>query len=58
MNKQIIVTVVRSKGKSGYTLRHNQSPGFKGIVGLEWGWYKTKEAAMDRANELMKAWNS
>lgn len=58
MNGQIIVTVVRSNGKPGYTLRHNQLTGFKGISGMEWGWYKTKKSAMARAEELMKCWNS
>jgi hypothetical protein len=55
--KTVIITVVRSKGRKGYSLRHNQSKGFKGIVDMEWGWYKYKSDAEAAAGELMKCWN-
>jgi hypothetical protein len=53
------VTVEKTKeNKSyGYQLRHNQTPGFKGIIGMTWGWYRYKSDATERANELMKCWN-
>jgi hypothetical protein len=57
MNR-VVITVVANKTKRGYSLRHNQSPGFKGIVGSVWGWYKLKSDAEARANELMIEWNS
>lgn len=55
--KPVIITVVRSKGRRGYSLRHNQMPGFKGVVDMEWGWYKYKSDAEKAADGLMKCWN-
>lgn len=55
--KEVTVTVIPSKGRKGYSLKHNQSPGYKGIIGEEFGWYKYRNDAVMRAEELMKCWN-
>jgi hypothetical protein len=57
MNTPIIITVQPSTSKRGYELRHNQYPGWKGIIGMSWGWYKYRTDAQQRADELMKQYN-
>jgi hypothetical protein len=55
---RVVITVVPSKDRVGYSLSHNQPLGFKGIVGRSWAWFKYKSEALKSAEELMKCWNS
>jgi hypothetical protein len=54
---KVIVKVIRSSYRAGYSLTHNQSNGFKGIIGNEWAWFKYKSDAEKSAEELMNCWN-
>ena len=53
----IIITVVPSLDRRGYSLSHNQPEGFKGIIGTQWAWFKNRLDAVKSAEELMKTWN-
>lgn len=57
MKNKVIITVEKDSSGKGYTLRHNQEPGFKGIIGYTFAWYKFKRDAKPRAKELEKCWN-
>lgn len=54
----VIITVERCPAIPGYQLRHNQFPGFKGIIEMTWTWFKYRKDARDHAKELEKCWNS
>ena len=56
MNK-VILTVEESESGSGYRIRHNQKPGYNGIIDTTFGWYKYKSEALSRAETLEKEWN-
>jgi hypothetical protein len=43
--------------KQGYSLKHNQPNGFKGIIGRIWSWYKYKSDAIIAAQRLELCWN-
>ena len=53
----VIIKVVTSRDGQGYALEHNQSEGFKGIIGRRWAWFKYKADADKSAEELMACWN-
>jgi hypothetical protein len=55
--KTVIIKVVPSQNRKGYSLEHNQPVGFKGIIGKRWAWFKYKSEAEKSAEELMKNWN-
>lgn len=61
--EHVRITVVRSVGTGyhkgyGYNLRHNQKPGFKGIIGNTFAWYRYKRDAIERAEALERAYNA
>ena len=53
----VTIEVVPSTKKKGYSLKHNQKPGWKGIIGSVWAWYKYKEDAESAKKELTKFYN-
>jgi hypothetical protein len=53
----VIITVIQSPYRKGYSLEHNQSNGWKGINGTIFGWYKNKSDAEVRAKELNELYN-
>ncbi len=53
----VIINVIPSKKKKGYSLEHNQLPGWKGIITNVWAWYKYKSDAMKAKDELVKFYN-
>jgi hypothetical protein len=53
----VIIEVVPSKGKRGYSLKHNQKHGWKGIITDTWAWFKYKSDAVDSKIELTKFYN-
>jgi hypothetical protein len=55
--ERVIIRVVTSRDRRGYALEHNQSEGFKGIIGNRWAWFKYRADAERSAEELMKNWN-
>lgn len=55
---KVVVVVIKSESRSsGFSLSHNQSLGFKGVTGRNFGWYRYKKDAIERAKELTKCWN-
>ncbi len=55
--ERVIIRVVTSRDRRGYALEHNQSEGFKGIIGNRWAWFKYRADVERSAEELMKNWN-
>ncbi len=53
----VIIEVVPSKGKKGYSLKHNQQHGWKGIITDTWAWFKFKSDAIKSKDELTKLYN-
>ncbi len=53
----VIIEVIPSKGKKGYSFKHNQKHGWKGIISDVWSWYKYKSDAVKQKNVLMKEYN-
>lgn len=57
-NIKVIVVKSMSFPNHGYSLRHNQQEGFKGITGTTWGWYRYKRDAIIAAKKLEQEWNT
>lgn len=53
----VIIEVVPSTKKKGYSLKHNQKAGWQGIIGSVWAWYKYKSDAVKAKDELTKFYN-
>jgi len=57
--KEVVITVIKSPFNTyGYSLRHNQEAGFKGVIGYDWAWYRSKKYAQEQAERLMIEWNT
>ncbi|NJO63168.1 MAG: hypothetical protein HC836_34605 [Richelia sp. RM2_1_2] len=53
----VVIQVVPSSKKKGYSLKHNQQIGWKGIISDTWAWYKFKSDAISAKNELETFYN-
>jgi hypothetical protein len=54
---QVTVKVVKGTRGYGYSLKHNQKPGFRGIIGNTWAWYRYKKDALEAAAAFEKWYN-
>ena len=56
-NMKVIIEVVKSPYRNGYSLRHNMEVGWKGTTSNVFGWYKYKSDAEQSAREMNETYN-
>jgi hypothetical protein len=54
---KVIIEVVKSPYRNGYSLRHNMEVGWKGTTSNVFGWYKYKSDAEQSAREMNETYN-
>lgn len=55
---KVILTVGKCPEKKGYSIFHNQPPGWKGVISNWFGWFKYKSDATAHRDELQKFYDN
>jgi len=56
-NYPVSLSVINCPTKKGYSIKHNQQQGWKGIKSYWFAWYKYKSDAIEAAESLQKCYN-